>query len=56
MTERLDVLLVEESERQTNDDGTPRKFFTNVCAAFPHNNGGGVTVLIRQGLCVPASR
>ena len=52
MTERLDVLVVEESETLTNDDGTPRKFFTNVGAGFPHKNGGGMTVLIRPGLSV----
>ena len=52
MPERLDVLVVEESETLTNDDGTPRKFFTNVGAGFPHKNGGGMTVLIRPGLSV----
>lgn len=52
MTERLDVLVVEESETLTNDDGTPRKFFTNVGVGFPHKNGGGMTVIIRPGLSV----
>lgn len=52
MAERLDALVVEESTTQTNDDGTPRKFYTNVGAGFPHKNGGGMTVLIRPGLSV----
>lgn len=52
MPERYDAVVIEESETLTNDDGTPRKFFTNVGAAFPHKNGGGITVLIRQGLSV----
>lgn len=52
MTERLDVLVVEESETLTNDDGTPRKFFTNVGVGFPHKNGGGMTVRIRPGISV----
>ncbi len=52
MPERYDAVVIEESETLTNDDGTPRKFFTNVGAAFPHKNGGGITVLIRQGISV----
>ena len=52
MPERYDAVVIEESDTLTNDDGTPRKFFTNVGAAFPHKNGDGITVLIRQGLGV----
>ena len=52
MPERYDAVVIEESETLTNDDGTPRKFFTNVGAGFPHKNGGGMTVLIRPGLSV----
>ena len=52
MPERYDAVVIEESETLTNDDGSPRKFFTNVGAAFPHKNGGGITVLIRPGLSV----
>ena len=52
MPERYDAVVIEESETLTNDNGTPRKFFTNVGAAFPHKNGGGMTVLIRQGISV----
>ena len=52
MPERYDAVVLEESETLTNDDGSPRKFFTNVGAAFPHKNGGGITVLIRPGLSV----
>ena len=52
MPERYDAVVIEESETLTNDDGTPRKFFTNVGAAFPHKNGGGITVLVRQGISV----
>ena len=52
MPERYDAVVIEESKTQTNDDDSPRKFFTNVGAAFPHKNGDGITVLIRPGLSV----
>ena len=52
MPERYDAVVIEDSETLTNDGGTPRKFFTNVGAAFPTRNGGAITVLIRQGLGV----
>ena len=52
MPERYDAVVIETSETLVKDDGSPRKFFTNVGAAFPHRRGDGMTVLIRQGISV----
>ena len=49
MADRFDVLVVTTSDKLTDDEGRPRKFFTRVGAMFP-NKDGSFGVVITQGI------